>query len=494
MIAERLRKSILQAAIQGKLTEQLPEDSDARDLLAEILVEKERLIKDRKIKKEKVLPEITEEEIPFEIPENWCWVRLGAISVFINGDRSSAYPKSTDYVSDGVPFFGAADMIEGKLSYKEVRFVSEEKFASLRSGKLKNQDLVCLLRGSIGKTAKFDKNEKYDTGFINAQMVIIRVINQCCLNYIEQLLNSDYFDKFISGVYTGTAVKQLPAEALRQLIVPLPPLREQNQIIDILEVIRPQLSNLEHDENKLDALQKSFPKKMKDSLLQSAIQGKLTEQLESDGDAHDLVADIQKEKARLIKEKKIKKEKDLPEIMEDEIPFDIPDNWCWVRFGDVVNYQMGKTPSRHEGSYWGIDVPWVSIADMIENGEVIQTKECISSKAFKHVFKDYISPKGTLIMSFKLTVGRVSFLGLNATHNEAIISIFPYNQQDIFRQYLFKILPMISQWGHSKDAIKGKTLNSNSLNNMIFPLPPLAEQHRIVERLDQIIPLCDALE
>ena len=147
MIADQLKKAVLQAAIQGKLTAQLPEDGDARELLEEIKAEKERLIKEGVIRKEKTLPGITDDEIPFDIPENWGWVRLGDISLFENGDRSAAYPKPTDYVKIGVPFFGAADMVDGLLSYESVRFISEQKFSSLRSGKLKDKDFVCLLRG-----------------------------------------------------------------------------------------------------------------------------------------------------------------------------------------------------------------------------------------------------------------------------------------------------------------------------------------------------------
>jgi hypothetical protein len=159
---------------------------------------------------------------------------------------------------------------------------------------------IHLLRGSIGKTAKFKKNERYDTGFINAQMVIVRAVNQNCISYIEQILTSEYFNKFISGVYTGTAVKQLPAETLRKPIIPLPPLAEQQSIVDAIDKAFEKIKELEKDEIKLDLLQKSFPKKMKNSLLQAAIQGKLTEQLESDGDTRELVADIRKEKERFI--------------------------------------------------------------------------------------------------------------------------------------------------------------------------------------------------
>lgn len=234
----KLRASLLQSAIQGQLTEQLPEDGNARDLLKEIEAEKARLIEEKIIKKEKPLPPITEEEIPFEIPENWAWVRLGDLSIFINGDRSANYPTEKDFVPTGIPFFGAKDMIRNQLGYNpNLRFISEEKFKSLRSGKLQHLDFVCLLRGSIGKYAFFPKNEKFDTGFINAQMVIIRALHIEMVHYFESLFKSYYFESFIKEASSGTAVKQLAAETLRALMIPLPPLAEQERIVKKLDEI-----------------------------------------------------------------------------------------------------------------------------------------------------------------------------------------------------------------------------------------------------------------
>ena len=234
------------------------------------------------------------------------------------------------------------------------------------------------------------------------------------------------------------------------------------------------------------------PSELKNSILQLAIQGKLVEQRPDEGTGEELYRKIQSEKQALIKAGKIKKEKPLPEISDDEKPFDIPESWAWVKFGDIVYYNMGKTPSRTESQWWGKDIPWVSISDMIENGRVDSTKERITKSALSEVFGNKISEAGTLLMSFKLTVGRVSILDINAVHNEAIISIYPcYDIDNATQMYLFKILPFISQYGESKNAIKGKTLNSTSINNMLVPLPPLAEQKRIVAKIEELLPLVD---
>lgn len=233
---------------------------------------------------------------------------------------------------------------------------------------------------------------------------------------------------------------------------------------------------------------------LKKALLQAAIQGKLTEQLPEDGDARDLLQEIQKEKTRLIKEGKIKKEKPLPEITEDEIPFDIPENWVWVRLGDYLDFTIGKTPSRGESSYWGRDIPWVSISDMNDQPEIHITKEKISNKALNKVFKGRIVPKGTLLMSFKLTIGRMSFLGIDALHNEAIISINPIIRNPIVDKFLFKVLPFFAQAGETKGAIKGETLNSSSIRRLLFPLAPLSEQDRILKKLDSLLLEIEALK
>ena len=231
---------------------------------------------------------------------------------------------------------------------------------------------------------------------------------------------------------------------------------------------------------------------LKKSILQYAMQGKLVEQNPNDEPASELLKRIKAEKEQLIKDGKIKKEKSLPPITEDEIPYELPQGWEWVRFGNLVNYNIGRTPSRKEQIYWGNDIPWISIADMNNMGQIQTTKEKISKFAFEKCFKSTLVPKNTLIMSFKLTVGKVSILGIDALHNEAIISIFPLQDENfIIRNYLFHFLPLIAQTGNSKTAIKGNTLNTDSINNLLVPLPPLAEQQRIVEKLEEILPLVE---
>ena len=235
---------------------------------------------------------------------------------------------------------------------------------------------------------------------------------------------------------------------------------------------------------------------LKNSILQLAIQGKLVPQDPNDESAEVLYAKIQAEKQKLIKEGKIKKDKPLPPIPDDEVPFSIPPSWKWVRLGEIVKYTMGKTPSRNDYEMWGECYNWVSISDLIDGKTIFTTKEKISQKSYNEVFRGNIIPAGTLLMSFKLTIGKVSILGFDGFHNEAIISIFPYiDTEKATTMYLFKLLPYLTFFSTEiKTAVKGITLNSDSLSKLLIPLPPLAEQKRIVAKIEELEPLIKQYE
>ena len=248
---------------------------------------------------------------------------------------------------------------------------------------------------------------------------------------------------------------------------------------------------------------------LRKSILQLAIQGKLVPQDPADEPASVLLERIRAEKQSLIKQGKIKKDKGDSVIFKgddncyyekcgsevknitEELPFEIPDSWCWVRFPSIVHFSLGKTPDRHTDKYWNDGAyPWFSIADMQDKKTITTSKEQISENALKEKFNGSLSPKGTLLMSFKLTVGRTSILGIEAVHNEAIISIFPFiDQKHITRDYLMNTLGLLVEYVEQTDAIKGATLNSNKLQHMFVPIPPIAEQERIVAEIEKIEPL-----
>ena len=489
MTPQELKNSILQLAIQGKLVPQRVEEGNAENLYQQIQAEKQKLIKEGKIKKEKPLPPITDDEKPFEIPASWKWVRFGEIIKYYMGKTP---PRAEEeWWGNDVPWVSIADMPEnGHIVLTKEKVTKSALLKKFGNKISKAGTLLMSFKLTIGRVSILDIDAVHNEAIISIFPYIDKdeILKIYLFNILPYITNYGETKNAIKG-------KTLNSNSINNLILPLPPLAEQKRIVGKLEKILPYVERYETAYNKLQQLNKRFPGDLQKSVLQLAIQGRLVPQRPEEGNAEDLYRQIQAEKQKLIKEGKIKKEKPLPPITDDEKPFEIPASWKWVRFGEIIKYYMGKTPPRAEEEWWGNDVPWVSIADMPENGHIVLTKEKVTKSALLKKFGNKISKAGTLLMSFKLTIGRVSILDIDAVHNEAIISIFPYIDKDeILKIYLFNILPYITNYGETKNAIKGKTLNSNSINNLILPLPPLAEQKRIVGKLEKILSLCDKLK
>jgi type I restriction enzyme S subunit len=236
-------------------------------------------------------------------------------------------------------------------------------------------------------------------------------------------------------------------------------------------------------------------KKLRELILELAVRGKLVPQDPNDEPASVLLERIAAEKAELIKQGKIKKSKALPPVSDEEKPFELPEGWVWSRLPNTCHYKVGKTPSTKNSIYWTESengIPWVSISDLNHFGIVEQTTKKITPVAASDVFKSEPASAGTILMSFKLTLGKISMLNKDAYHNEAIISISPFT--GVSKQFIFKVLPQRALAGNSKQAIKGNTLNSESLNSLLIPVPPFSEQQRIIQKVDELMALCDQLE
>ena len=474
MTPEQLKASILQYAVEGKLVKQNPNDEPASELIKRIENEKAELIREGKIKKSKKLPAIEKDEKPFDIPDSWEWVRLGSILYNLDGKRVPVSVSERNKKAKVYDYYGASgviDKIDNYIFSKPLLLISEDG-ANLLA---RRTPIAFIATG------------KY---WVNNHAHVFDGINLLFLKYISIFIESIDVSKYV----TGTAQPKLNQQNLNKILVAVPPLEEQKLIVAKIEKIMPLVDEYAKSYNRLQKIDNEFEDKLKQSVLQYAMEGKLVKQDPNDEPASELIKKIETEKAELIKEGKIKKSKKLPAVTDDEKPFDIPDSWEWVRLGDIVQAQIGKTPQRHNSDYWTErDIPWVSIADLT-NGNLTETKEKISSKALKDVFHDRIVAKNTLLMSFKLTIGKVAILRINAVHNEAIVSIIPFiDSEHSLRDYLFVTLPMISQNGDFKDAIKGKTLNKSSLTKLLIPLPPLKEQKRIVAKLREFKRSADIL-
>lgn len=235
--------------------------------------------------------------------------------------------------------------------------------------------------------------------------------------------------------------------------------------------------------------------KLRELILELAVRGKLVPQDTNDEPACVLLEKIAAEKAKLEEDGTIKKTKSVHKITNEEKPFNLPTGWKWARLSDISHYQVGKTPSTKNPSYWTESdkgIPWVSISDLNHFGTVKSTSKKITTLATESIFKAEPVRAGTILMSFKLTLGKISILEEDAYHNEAIISLYPFS--GIFKEYLFTTLPKRALSGNSKQAIMGNTLNSKSLSLLLIPVPPLAEQKRIVAKVDELMLLCDQLE
>ena len=438
-----------------------------------------------------------DDEIPFEIPNGWEWTRIGNVFIHASGKQQSSNNKA-----GGTPqkFITTSNLYWGYFvldNVKVMNFTEEEiRTCSATMGDL----LVCEGGAGYGRSAIW--NQDYDICLQNHIHRLRPLVDGIC-EYVYYFMYLQKESNNLASV--GTAMPGLSANRLKGLLIPLPPIAEQNRITEKLKEALPVVDKYDKVQGELNTLNSSLNDVIKKSILQEAIQGKLVPQIIEEGTAKELLAEIRKEKERFVKEGKLKKSVLTDSVIfrgddnkyyeridhksidiTDEILFDLPDNWSWVRFGHYIKMSIGKTPPRGETKYWANGkYSWVSISDMTDYGLVKTTKETVTEYA-KCLFGD-ISPLGTLIMSFKLTVGRTSLLDIPAYHNEAIISIYPFVDEDCStRNYLFYILPIISSLGDSKDAIKGKTLNSKSLNNLLLPLPPLNEQKRIVAMIEQL--------
>lgn len=488
-IASDLRQSVLQAAMQGKLTTQKAEDGDARELLLAIREEKEKLVKEKRIKKEKPLAPIADGEIPFDIPENWVWCRLGEIYCVLNGDRGKNYPAKSSLKHEGnIPFISALNLNGYNVAVDDkLLFATQEQYNKLNAGKLKYNDTVLCIRGSIGKHGRF----QFNVGAISSSLVIIRpYVTQDLAEYLGFYLDSNIFTLEVTKYNNGTAQPNLAAADLKKFIIPLPPLPEQQRIVARVEALMKEIDELEQTEKELEAIKAAFPADMKASLLQAAMEGKLTTQKAEDGDARGLLLAIREEKEKLVKEKKGKKEKPLAPITDEEIPFDIPENWVWCRLGEIFSHIAGKALNKKDEN--GSKHKYITTSNVYwDHFELNNLREMYYTDTEK---EKYSLKPGDLLILEGGDIGRTAIWDKNESyciqnHIHRLRPYLPiYIRYFYYMMMFYKLSDMIAGKGI---AIKG--LSANVVHNICVPLPPLAEQQRIVEKLGQLLPLCDSL-
>ena len=484
MNAQDLKNSILQLAVQGKLVEQRAEEGTARELLEQIKLEKDQLIKEKKIKKSKLLPEITEDEIPFEIPESWEWVRLDDVLDIARG----ASPRPIkDYVTtseNGINWIKIGDTEKGgkyiNSTNERITLEGMKKSRFVKKGSF-------LLSNSMSFGRPYILN--IDGCIHDGWLVLNQRVHVFEQDYLYYLLSSKMVYYQFCNKVSGAVVNNLNSDKVRETMVPLPPLEEQHRIVAKIEEILPYIDQYDKAYTKLETFNKKFPEDMKKSILQMAMQGKLVEQRPEEGTADELYEQIVAEKAKLIKEGKIKKEKPLPEITEDEIPFEIPSSWKWVRLSQAGFTQTGNTPSKTHPEYFGSTIPFVGPGD-IANGKISFSKGL--SEAGRDVARVAYADS-ILQVCIGGSIGKCAICNQDVTFNQQINTIYPVISLSKYLYYVLDSSYFKEFMRNNAGGTATPIINRSVWDSIVVPLPPLEEQKRIVAKIEELLPYCDRL-
>lgn len=488
MTPQELRGSILSLAIQGKLTEQFPEDGDARTLLLDSVVEDNV---DGQRVKEKIITAIADDEKTFDIPDTWEWVKLGNLCVIARGGSPRPIKEYITTAEDGINWIKIGD------TEKNGKYITATAEKIKPSGVSKSRmvhagDFLLTNSMSFGRPYIL----KVDGCIHDGWLVISQTKEVFDQDYLYWLLSSNYAYMQFCGKVSGAVVKNLNSDKVANSVFPLPPLAEQKRIVAKIEELLPLIDRYEQAWSKLEDFNKRFPVDMQKSILQMAIQGKLVEQRPEEGTGEELFQQIQVEKQRLIKEGIIKKEKPLPEIAEDEIPFDIPDSWKWCYVGNIFNHNTGKAMNA---SAKKVDKPgairkFITTSNLYWDSFNFETvKEMFFSD--DELARCTATKKDILMCEGGAYYGRTAIWNYDydICFQNHIHRLRAYAEiEERFFYYVFRFYRETGMMQSQGTAMPG--LSSVVLHNMLIPLPPLAEQKRIVAKLEEILPLCERLK
>lgn len=516
---KKLREYILSLAVRGKLIEQDENDEPASVLLERIREEKDRLVKEKKIKKEKALPEINEDEIPYDLPRGWEWVRLGELGLTQTGTTPST--KNTEYFGGNIPFIKPADISENGVIYNNESLTE----LGLEKGRLieANSVLMVCIGGAIGKNYFIDRDCSCNQQ-INAITGLCGIGNK----FLHYFVSSNEFYEQIISTATGSATPIINKSKWEQLLVQLPPLNEQKRIVEKVDYLmefcdklEAQLvkkvkysslsaksvlngvsncSSYEELEEALRFIIKNFKDltladgavgELKNAILSLAVKGKLVPQDENDEPASMLIERIREEKDRLVKEKKIKKEKVIPEISDDEIPYELPKGWEWTRLGYITNYgtNISIKPEDIQDNTWVLELEDIE-KDTSKILQRLYFKER-KSKSTKLIFKK----DDVLYCKLRPYLNKVVIVNSNGVCSSEIMPLRGY--YGIYPKYLMYALKRPDFLRYTNEITYGTKmprLGTEDGRKSLFPLPPFNEQKRIVDRIDILMGICDELQ
>ncbi|MCW8895486.1 restriction endonuclease subunit S [Sulfurimonas sp.] len=512
---KKLRELILTLAMQGKLVPQDTNDQPASELLKEIEKEKEKLVKDGKIKKSKPLGAVQPNEIPFEVPSTWEWIYLNEL-VSLLGDGLHGTPQYDDY---GDYFFiNGNNLNDGRIQIKEnTKRVSTTEYEKYKKN-LDDRTVLVSINGTLGNVAFFN-NENVVLGKSACYFNLFSSIEK---TYIKALINSKYFLEYANTQATGSTIKNVSLKSMRELKIPLPPVNEQKRIVEKINQLMALCDELEKLKEQKEAKKLTVHKsainqlldskddsnsqngwrfisnhfndlytvkknvlELRSAILQLVMQGKLVPQDPNDQPASELLKEIEKEK-------KANKVKSLEPIKLESIPYDLPNGWQWVYLNDFGIWKSGSTPSRTNSAYYGGDIPWVKSGE-VKQGLIKNTEETITQKALDECSLG-LNPVGSVLVAmYGANIGEVGILEVEATTNQAICACQTFSK--INNQFLKFLIDSLKGYFISQGAGAAQpNISRVKIINSIVPLPPFNEQQRIVEKINQLMALCDDLE
>lgn len=489
MTAQELKNSILQLAVQGKLVPQCKEDEPASELTRQI-IESRNQVKKNLIK---TLSSISEEEISFDIPESWIWLRLGDFCQVYNGNSINSTVKQKKYSQkcDGHCFIATKDVgFDHIVDYENGIYIPKEEtnFKVANAGSI----LLCMEGGSAGKKiGVLDRDVCFGNKLCCFTPYIID--NQYLYYYLQSPVFFSAFFSSMTGLIGGVG-----SAKLKNLICPIPPLAEQKRIVAKIEELMPLIEEYGKAEEQLTKLNAEFSDKLRKSILQQAVQGKLTERDPADEPASELIKRIKTEKEALMKSGKIKKEKPLPEITEDEKPFDIPDTWEWVRLSDICNISDGthQTPTYVEHG-----IPFISAQNVKPYRFLPENHRDVSYEDYLEYNKNISPEKGDILMArVGAGIGEAAIIDQDFEFSIYVsLTLIKCYSKEFDMMYLLHVLnsPIGRKLAEKKTLGKGASqgnLNLIFIREFVLPIPPLAEQKRIVKRVEELLALCDELK
>lgn len=522
----RLRGLILDLAIRGKLVPQDKADEPASVLIEKIINQRERLFNEGKIKNFEVLSDIRLEEKKNDLPRGWEWIKLGYVTEFINGYAF----KSTDFNSEGVGIVKIGDIQKGEVNTSDMSRVEIDVVGQLDANlKVNKGDLLIAMSGATTGKLGFNKSDE------------VFYINQRVGKIVPYFINKHFVFIYLSTkiaenlrISQGSAIPNLSTAQIKNIVVALPPLREQHRIVAKVDELMALCDELEQQEtNHLkshqllvetllgtlsqakDAVEfqtawatlaqhfddlfitEDSIDQLKQTILQLAVMGKLVKQDPKDEPAGVLLERIGKEKERLIETKEIRKQKPVLEIKEDDKPFEIPKGWEWCRLGDIGRFTGGGTPSMSRQEYWDGNIPWISPKDMwneyIADAEMKITLEGVENSTAKLI------PQGSLLIVARSGILKrrlpVAINTVECSVNQDIKVLIPYSLE--MSRFLLLMFSGLEKYILNRFVKIGTTVHSlkyEEFEMMAIAMPPVSEQNRIIKKVDELILLCDQLK